>query len=487
MSFACRSAGRYHGSTQPEPEPILMISTLRSMIRKNAAILWLLGMQLLCGYMALRFGLIFVVLPLLIIVVMISFLWPHVGLLILAVSWFFPIALLESAGVYPADIILSAVAGGCIVGSLTEGQPPVKRTPLNLWIFLWMGSLALSVVLAADLPMAMKSWIHHAELFFFFLTIVGFIRIADVKRTLAVFVGLCLVLCLWNIATFVRAAGAVRAFGPSHVLFSGFLALVGTFAAAGFLFSSRTRRRFFWGMALCIIVAGEMANQSRGAMIQMVTGIAFVIWNAHRWGGVHRLLAMRRRIAHLAGLVIVGMTIALLLASPLVSRVLTRYASQEGNPLATAQMRIFLWTSALQMFREHPLFGVGLAQEHVFSDILPGMRFSPWYIHTMGLSFHNSVLGYLAETGIVGSVLLLLFLWAALKMGRGIVSETQDETDAMWRIGLWSIVFVIVTRYLYEGHLFYAISGMTAVTFFAFLLVIRSDRARSAVAQPSCR
>jgi O-antigen ligase len=88
------------------------------------------------------------------------------------------------------------------------------------------------------------------------------------------------------------------------------------------------------------------------------------------------------------------------------------------------------------------------------------------------------VLGYLAETGVVGSVFLLLLLWAALRLGRGMISETRDETEAMWRVGIWSVVFVIVTRYLYEGHLFYSISGMTAVTFFAFLFVIRGNLSR---------
>lgn len=478
-SLLGRHAGQCISGIQHDPGSTPMISILPTMIRRNPAILCLLGLQILCGYLSLRFEPILVALPLLVTVITVSFFWSHLGLLILILSWFFPVALSESMGIYPADILLFAIVGGYLVRSLTEGQPPVRRTPLNLWIFLWMGALALSVLQAVDLSMAVKSWFRHAQLFLLYFALVGFTRIADIRRTLTLFVGLCLVFSLWNITTFVRAAGTVRAFGPAHVLFSGFLALVGTFATAGFLFANRSRPRFLWGVALCIIAAGQMANQSRGAMIQMVTGMIFVTWNAHRWSRQHLRPAMRRRIVVLTGFAVMGLLIAFLLTSPLVSKVLTRYATQEGNPLATAQMRVFLWGSALQMFGEHPFFGVGLSQEHVFGEILPGMRFSSWYLHTKGLGFHNSVLGYLAETGIVGSVFLLLLLWAALRLGRGIISETLDETQAMWRVGIWSVVFVIATRYLYEGHLFYSISGMTAVTFFAFLFVIRDHLSRT--------
>jgi hypothetical protein len=354
-----------------------MISILPAMIRRNPAILCLLGLQILCGYLSLRFGSILVVFPLLVTVVTVSFLWPHLGLLILIPSWFFPVALSKSMGLYPADILLFAIVSGYLVRSLTKGELPVRRTPLNLWIFLWMGALVLSVLQAADPPMAVKNWFRHAELFLLYFTIVGFARVADIRRSLTLLIGLCLVFSLWNIVTFVSAAGTVRAFGPAHVLFSGFLALVGTFATAGFLFASRSRPRFLWGAALCTIAAGQMANQSRGAMIQMVTGMIFVTWSAHRWSRLHLRPVMRRRIVVLAGFAVMGLVIAFLLASPLVSKVLTRYSTQQGNPLATAQMRVFLWKSALQMFGEHPFFGVGLSQQRAFGDILPEMRFSP--------------------------------------------------------------------------------------------------------------
>jgi O-antigen ligase len=448
-----------------------MASALPSPIRKNQVFLWLLAVQILCSYWALRFGWVAVFLPLLTAVVTFSLFWPHFGLLLLVASWFFPVPLSESSGVYPADIILFAIAGGYMLQALAEGRSPVRHTPLNLWIFLWLGVMLISVGQASDFPMAIKNWFRHLQLFLLFFTVVGCINAATVRRALMLFIGLCLIFCAWNIVTFVRMGGAVRAFGPAHVLFSGFLALAGTIAAAGTLFARRGTQRASWGSALCMFVAGQMANQSRGAMIQMVTGVIFVAWVAHRWSRCHHQPQVRRRIAILAGVGAVGMIVLLLVASPLLSGVLARYATQDSSALATAQMRIFLWTSALQMFLEHPLFGTGLAQMHAQADILPSMRFNPWFAHTQGLGFHNSVLGYLAETGIIGSIILLLLLLSALRLGRGIISRTQNAPDAIWPVGLWGVVFVIVMRYLYEGHLFYSISGMTTAAFFGFLFV----------------
>ncbi|MBI5869085.1 MAG: O-antigen ligase family protein [candidate division Zixibacteria bacterium] len=437
------------------------------------ALLWLCVLELACGMLAIVLGPPAVFLPIALAIMFVSFIWPRAGLQILVISWFFPYALSESMGLFPADLVLFCTAGGYTAKSLALGRWPVRKTPLNLWILLWVAALLTSALFALDLPMALKNWLRHVQLFLLFYTIVGLVEKADIRNTVGTFLGLCLTFSPWNIFEFVRAGGAIRAFGPAHVLFSGFLALAGTFATAAFLFADSARERTLWAFALCVLVGGQMANESRGAMIQMVSGMLFATGMAYRWSRMHKFETIRRRIASLLVVGAIAAIVVLLVAAPLVTNVLVRYSSQEGNPHATAQMRLFLWSSALRMFVQHPFFGVGLAQQDVLGEILPFMKYNPLYLHVRGLGFHNSMIGYLAETGIVGSVLLFMLLVAALRVGRGLLPRMRDPHQAMWLVGIWSIVFVIVTRYLYEGHIFYSVSGMITVTFFAFLIALR--------------
>jgi hypothetical protein len=49
-------------------------------------------------------------------------------------------------------------------------------------------------------------------------------------------------------------------------------------------------------------------------------------------------------------------------------------------------------------------------------------------------------------------------------------------------LALWGAVFVIVTRYLYEEHIFYSLSGISTVIFFALLHNIRRSPESSEIA-----
>ena len=229
---------------------------------------------------------------------------------------------------------------------------------------------------------------------------------------------------------------------------------------------------------------GQIANQSRGAMIQMLSGITFVVIVAwlldRRWGvGV-----IRRRIRNVSAAVVLASLMVIVVMGPELYRVLDRYSSKSGNELLTLKLREFLWGAALQIFVDHPVIGVGPAQSVRITSYLPELKFDPTEIHVRGIGVHNSLLQYLAESGLVGSLCLASFLWRSLSMGRAFLQHEPSPSHTKWEIGLWGIVFVIVTRYLYEGHLFYSISGMTTVTFIGFLITVVRDRDESPVRRP---
>ncbi|MBI3873346.1 MAG: O-antigen ligase family protein [candidate division Zixibacteria bacterium] len=446
--------------------------------------LWIIGsgLQILCALMALYFGAGWALLPLAAGALAVTFLWPRSGVLLLIISWFYREPIFGIPGVFPADLFLIVLVIGYVAGQLATGGRIIEPTPLNRLILVWMAVYALSLINSVDYAMGIKSWLRHVQMFSLFVAVVGLADRPTIKRSIIVFLAACVVFSVPNIVTFLQARGLVRAFGAPHVLFSGFLALAAPITTGFYLFEQRASRRRLCAGLVFLFIAAQIANQSRGAMVQLISGVVFVTIFAYRWGRRHGKPVMRRRLAGFSMGLIAAATLALFVAGPEIQLVLQRYSSQSGNEAYTLTARRLLWASAVRVFLQHPFIGVGPAQTLSLLHYLPDVRFDPLEPKVAGLGIHNALLQYLAECGIIGSVALALLLGRALWLGRGIM-ESRDPDEAKWQVGIWGAVFVIVTRYLYEGHLFYSIAGMTTTAFMGMLYNIgrlppESDRDR---------
>lgn len=447
----------------------------------GATILLLLAiiLQAFSAWMAIRAELYWAFLPLGLTLSVLCFAWPRVGLVILVASWFFREAIFGIPGFFPADYFMLVTAFGYVVRQVALGRNLIPGTPLNFLIVLWMAVYALPLITnAIDLGAGLKYWFRHWQMFFLFFIIVEIADKALIRRCLRLFLSLCVVIGIGNIAVIMIVDSGSRVFGPAGVLFSGFLALAAALLTSHLLLDEDVGRRRFWALCLVICVLAEMANQSRGAMVQLLTGVVAVVVITWLWDRRHSESVLRGRIRMLGGAFLITGILVLAIAAPLIQRVLERYSSRSGSELHTLQMRGFLWRSAVQVFREHPLLGVGPAQSLHLTQYLPNLRFDPVESSVRGVGVHNSVLEYLAESGLIGSIILFCILWRSVALGRYVFRLRRNSGDAVWMIGIWGAVFVIVTRYLYEGHLFYSISGMTTAAFIAMLYVYtRSFRA----------
>lgn len=436
--------------------------------------LWLVFMaaillQLMFVYLALKRGYILTLFPLIALVGLLAFLKPRWGLVGVVALWFVRYPLSSAVTIYPAEVLLIVISAGYAVQRLLQGRAVMIWTPVNRWIFLFIGALTISWLLSTDKAAGFINWGHHLLVLMFFFVVAGLAERADIRRCLRVFIALCVILSLWNIRTFVLAGGNIRAFGPTGTVFTGLLSLAITYGTTRFLLARRGDRRWLWGGVILLLLLGQFVTQSRGAMLQTVSGMAFAGFIAYRWGRHHGQPDIGRRIVTLLTVLSVSGLFLLVIFTPMIVEVLDRYATRSGNELATVKMRLFLWKSAVKTFLEYPFFGIGLAQENIWVRLFPMMRFDPLFMSTRGLGVHNDILGYLNSTGLVGSVILAILLAKTLLMGTPLVSRITRREDAAWQLGIWSVVFVIITRYLYEGHLFYSISGVTSTTFFGFL------------------
>lgn len=137
-------------------------------------------------------------------------------------------------------------------------------------------------------------------------------------------------------------------------------------------------RRLFWTLVLGVLVYGIYLTDSRGALLALLAVLGVFVW--------------QRRGLFTAGALGVA-AVAVLLALP------SRFAEIDPEE-ESAQGRVESWYEGLQMFREHPLFGVG---PDMYTDYNP-------------LTAHNSFVLVLAETGIVGFTLWLAFVAYGFRM-----------------------------------------------------------------------
>jgi O-antigen ligase len=156
-------------------------------------------------------------------------------------------------------------------------------------------------------------------------------------------------------------------------------------------------RRLFWLIVVGILVYGVYLTDSRGSLLALLAVMGVYVWQTR---GMF--------VAGTLGAAAVGV----LLALP------SRFNEIDVEE-ASAQGRVDSWYEGMQMFQQHPLFGVG---PDMYSD----------YHH---LTAHNSFVLVLAETGIVGFTLWLAFVLYCFRMmwtgSRPLGELTWERTAAL--------------------------------------------------------
>jgi O-antigen ligase len=203
---------------------------------------------------------------------------------------------------------------------------------------------------------------------------------------------------------------------PSSISLGYRQAVVGAIAISLFSLTrpqQRVRRAFLListGLSIYLI----LASGSRGAALSLVV-----------FGAIAPFLRRHRTIASFAPAVILLVATALLFQ-------LTHPSAQARFRDTTLEDRTATWSFALELFRSHPLTGVGLGG-YGYYEIAPGHRTFP----------HNVFLEYLTEAGILGSlpIMILISMAAAraLQLLRSRSSTDQEQMLAVGRVAIFII------------------------------------------------
>jgi O-antigen ligase len=325
------------------------------------------------------------------------------------------------------------------VGCVRQGSLKIAWSPLYLpaVLFLLLGTIQFFAHITLD-PIATRDSLLKllTDLIFFFLA--GQLLAAgseNIPRTFGLTVVLyAFSLALFAVLQFFSSKGLIYwvvkpggwTFGPyvNHNHYAGLMEMLIPIGA-GYVLSrpGNYPMRNLLGFALLVPIASLLLCGSRGGFISLLAEVvilsAIFVWRTP--------LPSRRRLAALGGL---GMTIAALLFFWMdpgqISKRLLTVANTVHSPELTLGDREVVALDSLHILRDHPWVGTGLGS---FEIAYPAHQSFPTdlvYDHA-----HNDYAETLAETGLVGGLLMV----AALVMFFGLAFRKLAQRlrhDAGW-------------------------------------------------------
>jgi len=281
----------------------------------------------------------------------------------------------------------------------------------------------------------------------------------DARRELAarVIVGVCVLIALVGIGqTYIGKALWQRgSFGPfvNRNHFAGFLEM-GAGLTAGLLAGRVARRELavLYACAALVLCAGVVLSASRGGLLALMAAVAFLALAA--WPA-----SARRERRRLQGLIRAGATATLGVAALAGAMFLVGSEGlvqnlaqlQTGDPTVALENERFsrreIWGATIRLIEDHPLAGVGLgAFPYAYT------RYDPSAGAQRVEQSHNDYLQILADAGLIGGAIALLFI--VLLFVRGFLAvQTRDRRQRAVTLGALTGCFAIAVHSFVDFNL----------------------------------
>ncbi len=335
-------------------------------------------------------------------------------------------------------------AGLLFLGLLTEAamarRGPWVRTPLDGPILGWVGAVTISSVLSPHPELGLPNTA--------LLALGALLGYYPLARTLEEWPGLLRpfyaawvgggvaagTLVVFRFLTVPGGRGDLPELGFNA---AGTVLLVASLAAFPLFASGRSRWHYLAAAAQFPILAGLLATQSRGAWLGWSGGILALLVLSPV--GTRRMQWRMWALVLAAGLGGLGG----LFGHPSLQSRTASILSLEVN-----RDRLLLWQASLQMFRDHPWWGVGLG---AFVREYPRYRL-PGDPNELAPFAHNLPLSLAAETGLVGLLGFSILLGAAVKVGVARSLRGPPE-ERMLRAGAVAQLLGVMVHQLVDGTL----------------------------------
>jgi O-antigen ligase len=252
---------------------------------------------------------------------------------------------------------------------------------------------ALATLTAVDPYRSLLELRNVLEVSLFYLVVNHVTTEARASRLIDVLIAMGMLIALFGLSQSITYGAGFRIPGTSNYMtFANQLMLVDILVLAQLLFNGKNRRVLCYAPAFLLLTTALLMTQTRNAWLGLM-------------GGLFVVLGLRKQPLILVLPLLAG---AALLFAP--AAVKERLRSTIDLRDATAQERLYMWTSGLKIIRDHPWTGVGPGG---VLQVYPAYRDPHDPRGAARLShLHNNPLQVTAERGLIG-LACWLSIWIA--------------------------------------------------------------------------
>ena len=367
-------------------------------------------------------------------------------------AFWLPQRMSTTFAVHPFDVLLAVTFAGVALEFLLKSDGEIRATGFDVAFLVLIGATLLSAVLAYHPAYSVVPMIRIVTIYLAFRIFFKFALEVGVRRILLLYIGIVIVLSLYNVGIFLRTGGTVREFGPAALGYEPMSMTALPMALAFMLWATDRKERILHGLSCLAIAGGIVATQARGPLLTVVIAVPVMLWFARR--------KANRESTHHVGrttlLVVVALVLITLVAVSLSTNLLAgawlRYEElieSANDPAGTIALRLVLWKTAIRTFLDHPLTGIGIGNFRIVHELYPEVHMIPLYAQVKGMSAHNVLLHYLAETGLVGALSLLALAFLGLRTGYRSFKLRLEKSDTQISAALFIAMFVFSITILY--------------------------------------
>lgn len=331
-----------------------------------------------------------------------------------------------------------------------RNQIPYRSTPLDLSIILFIAvSVALLFIAAPDFSIGIEGLRVVIQYMFWFFAVTQLLKTPKgAKRIINIVLLTALFVALYGIYQFIagveipsnwvdQAEGKVRTrafsiFTTPNML-AGYLSLLIP-VSVGMFFAEKDRmRKAYYGIVTVCMGLALLFTLSRSGWIFCFCALLFYVWMKNRKFIVPMILCMAAFFV-----------LALIVMPSVANRILYLF-SPSYYASSSAGGRIYRAVKGIELFKQHPLFGMGLGQ---FGG-------SVALSHKLNNTFSmdNYYLKTLVEMGIVGLIALVVLLYNTFIHCYRALARISDPEQKEWATGILAGLVCVILYNLTENML----------------------------------
>lgn len=342
-------------------------------------------------------------------------------------SLFFGFTILSGQPWLVTDISGLVLISAALLDFFSENKLYRRLPRLSLNFLSILVVVFTAAIFSYQPVLALTSFGRIALLFFHFLAIYRLSNKVPLSWSLNLFFWLAVIHSIILVIPFLTSGGTLRTYGPAPVEMP-MLALV--IATVKYQWAEKGRG-WIYLLAMVVIFFALLSQQFRSLILMAVAMSALAAFIARRRARrvlshglidsdndlFEQLYRVRKRpIFLLAGLSLCVLSVIAIfpeLFTPLFERFISLFSSKPSGSLL---LRYVLWKTAWTQFLESPLVGVGPGLFRQIHDYVPAVRMDFYHWYVQGLSAHNLILHFLAETGIFGGIAVLAVIINQMKL-----------------------------------------------------------------------